>query len=72
MTKLLKKAFAEASNLPPAEQDAVANWLLAELASERRWDEAFASSGSALERLADEALEDHRAGRTRKLDPDTL
>jgi hypothetical protein len=72
MTKLLKKAFAEASSLPPAEQDAVANWLLAELASERRWDEAFASSRSALERLAEEALEDHRAGRTRKLDPDAL
>ena len=36
------------------------------------WDEAFASSRSALERLADEALEDHRAGRTRKFDPDTL
>ena len=72
MTKLLKKAFAEVSSLPPAEQDAVANWLLAELASERRWDEAFASSQSALERLADEALGDHRAGRTRKLDPDAL
>jgi len=72
MTKLLEKAFAEASSLPPAEQDAVANWLLAELASERRWDEAFARSGSVLERLADEALDDHRAGRTRKLDPDAL
>ena len=72
MTKLLKKAFTEASSLPPAEQDAVGQWLLAELAAERRWDEAFASSQSALERLADEALEDQRAGRTRKLDPDAL
>jgi hypothetical protein len=72
MTKLLEEAFAEASNLPPAEQDAVANWLLAELASERRWEKALAASPSALERLADEALDDHRAGRTRKLDPDAL
>ena len=72
MTKLLEKAFTEASHLMPDEQDAVAEWLLAELASERRWEKAFAASRSTLERLADEALEDHRTGRTRKLDPGDL
>lgn len=72
MTKLLEDAFAEASTLPPSEQDVIAEWLLAELASERRWEKAFAASRPQLERLADEALEDHRAGRARKLDPDTL
>ena len=43
MSKLLDKAFAEASKLSEREQDALAEWLLDELASERRWTEAFAA-----------------------------
>ncbi len=35
MTKL-ELAFAEATKLPPKEQDRLAEWLLAEFASERR------------------------------------
>ena len=70
MTKLLKQAFEEVSKLDGAEQDSVARWLLEELASERRWDEAFQRSPDPLGKLADEALGEHRAGRTRPLDPD--
>jgi hypothetical protein len=33
MTTRLEQAFAEASKLPPTEQDAVADWLIAELDS---------------------------------------
>jgi urease gamma subunit len=72
MTSALEKAFAEAAKLPPHEQDALAQWILAELASERRWDEAFASSQDALAQLADEAIEEHRTGRTEQLDPNNL
>lgn len=72
MTELLQKAFAEASKLPEEEQNALARALLEELASERRWDELFASSGDLLSKLAAEALEDHRAGRTQELDPNKL
>ena len=72
MTDLLKKAFGEASRLHEAEQDAIARWLLEELASERRWDAAFANSQDQLARLALEALAEHRAGRTQTLDPDSL
>jgi hypothetical protein len=68
----LEKAFAEAAKLPPDEQERFARFILAELASERRWDEAFARSGDVLERLADEALEDYRRGDTEPLDPDNL
>jgi hypothetical protein len=68
----LETAFAEAAKLPPAEQEALANWILEELASEQRWTEAFALSSEALARLADEALTEHRAGRSRPLDPDQL
>ncbi len=68
MTKALKKAFDAASKLPEAEQDALATAILEELESERRWDELFSRSADILGRLADEALAEHRAGRTRPLD----
>jgi hypothetical protein len=72
VTKLLRKAFEQASELPPEEQDAVARWLLEELASERGWDSAFRGSADRLKELADEALQEAREGRTEELDPDRL
>lgn len=72
MTKLLEKALAEAAKLPDDDQDALARAVLAELASERRWDELFAASADVLSELAEESLAEHRAGRTKPLDPDTL
>ena len=72
MTELLKKAFERAEALPRDEQDAFARWLLEELASEKIWTEAFAASQGRLSELANEALEEHRAGRTEPLDPDQL
>jgi hypothetical protein len=72
MTKLLQEAFDEASKLPEAEQDALGRALLEELASERRWEDLFAGSHDVLANLADDALAEHRAGRTEKLDPDKL
>ncbi|MBI4288082.1 MAG: hypothetical protein HY671_06635 [Chloroflexi bacterium] len=72
MTKLLEEAFAEASKLPGIEQNRVARWLLDELASEKRWEKAFSESEDVLSQLADEALEEHRRGKTKPLDPETL
>jgi hypothetical protein len=72
MTKLLEKAFAEASKLPETEQNLLAERLLSELDSDRQWNEAFARSGDLLSRLAEEALDEHRAGLTQDLDPDRL
>lgn len=72
MTKLLEKAFAEASKLPEAEQRQFAAWILDELASERRWEAAFAKSQDTLSRLAEEALAEHHEGQTRELDPEQL
>jgi len=71
MTKL-EKAFVAASKLPPNEQEAFAEWILEELASERRWQRAFARSADALAKLAEEALAEHRVGRTQELDPERL
>lgn len=64
MTNLLKKAFEEASKLAPEDQDRVAAELLEALAGEEKWAEAFEGSADALAVLADEALAEHRAGRT--------
>ena len=44
MTTLLEEAFAKAAQLPPQEQDALAAVLLEEIASEKRWQDAFAQS----------------------------
>ena len=72
MTRLLEKAFAEAVKLPKKEQDKLAKRMLAEIESERRWDEAFARSADQLGTLAAEALKEHRKGRTKPLNPERL
>jgi hypothetical protein len=72
MTKLLEKAFAEAVKLPKKEQDKLARWLLSELESESRWDDAFARSADQLAQLAEEAVEEHSKGRTKPLKPEQL
>ena len=72
MTRLLEKAFAEASRLPERDQDAIAEIVLAELASEERWSELFENSQDALAELAEEALAEYRAGKTKPLNVDDL
>jgi hypothetical protein len=72
MGALLEKVIAEASKLPDEEQDAFAAWALAELESERRWDDLFSRSQDLLSQLADEAHQEYRAGLTEPLDSDTL
>jgi len=70
--KLLEKAISEASKLPESEQEAIGARLLVEMECEHRWDELFGGSGSALERMADEALGEHEQGLTTPLDLDRL
>ena len=74
MNQLLREAFEQAAKLPEGEQDRIARFLLAELESERRWAELFArpESEALLERMADEAIAEHRAGRTRPFDVEDL
>ena len=72
MTEALKRAFEAASRLPEPEQNELAAAILEELNADERWETAFARSQDALARLADEALAEHRAGRTKPLDPDAL
>jgi len=67
MTQLLEKALREVAKLPPSDQDAVAAIVLEELASEQKWAELFEKSPDVLARMAEEALAEHRAGKTKPL-----
>ena len=72
MTTRLEQAFTEASKLPPKEQDALADWLLAQLRSEKKWDRLFADSQEVLSKLSSEALAEHDSGQTQELNPDQI
>ena len=69
MTKALEQAFREASKLPEAEQDALAEAIRSEITSDEDWEMSFAGSADLLEQLADEAVSEHRSGRTQPVDP---
>ena len=68
MTQLLEKAFIKVGKLPDIEQNALAKWLLREIASEKHWDKIFAESEDDLGVLADEALQEHKKRKTHSLD----
>jgi len=72
MTKLLERVVETVKVLPDPEQDAIAALMLEELGDEVGWEKAFAHSQDALAKLAQEAMAEHRAGKTKELDPDTL
>jgi hypothetical protein len=67
MTQLLEMVFSQAAKLPDSEQDALAAILMEELASEQRWTESFAKSQDLLAELAEKAVADYAAGRTKPL-----
>ncbi len=64
--------IAETAKLSDDEQEAFAAFMLAELESERRWDELFAKSQDVLARMAEEARQEYRAGLTERLDLEKL
>ena len=68
----LELVISEIEKLSPEEQNQFAAWILEELHSEERWSKSFADSSDVLENLADEALEEHKAKKTKKLNPDSL
>ena len=72
MTKLLSDAFQKASQLPENLQDELARILLDELAWEGRWNQTLDESTDKLDRMAEDALNDYRAGRTKEMGFDQL
>ncbi len=67
MTKLLEEALEKVSSLME-EQDRIASEILAEIEDEAAWAKRFATRRDKLPRLADEALAEHRQGKSRPLD----
>ena len=72
MTKLLSDAFEKASQLPEDLQDELARILLDELTWEKSWDRTLSQSSSKLDEMAEDALKDYQAGRTKEMGFDEL
>ena len=72
MTKLLTHAFKKASRLSEDLQDQLAQELLEEMEGETRWDQTLADSQETLERLAEQAEQEFRAGKTKEMGFDDL
>ena len=72
MSPLLEKAVQQARRLRDDQQDAIGAFLIAEIADETCWDEAFERSHDVLERMAMQAEQEDRLGKTQPLDPDSL
>ncbi len=72
MTTLLQQAFDEAAKRSIQEQDLLASRLLAELAAEDAFDRKIAGSADKLGEFARQAIDEYRAGKTEKLDPERL
>jgi hypothetical protein len=72
MTNLLDEAYAAAKELPEDEQEMIGAVLLEEINADRRWEELLSQPSDVVERMIDNALENHRLGKTLPLDPDTL
>ena len=69
MTKLLEQVFQKAAALPDQTQDALAKFLLAEMADEVAWDKAVAGSQDDLASMAREAVAEYKGGKTKPLPP---
>ena len=68
MTTALQEAFDKAAALPPERQEAIAAILLEEIATDDCWQQSFAQSQDALSKLAAEALDEDKRGRTLDMD----
>jgi hypothetical protein len=72
VTELLSRAFERASELHPTLQDELARQILEDLVGESKWEETLARTQDQLEKLADQALAELRAGRTTQMGFDEL
>ncbi len=67
MTKLMEQAINRLRALPAEKQDSVAGIVLAELDGDGEWERRLSTYSPALEALGDQALEEHRQGKTKPL-----
>ncbi len=67
MAQALEKALSAVAELSDEEQGRLGEWILAELESDRAWNERFTKGAKMLADLAKEALNEHRQGETTDL-----
>ena len=72
MTKLLQKAFQEASKLPDPLQDILAKEFIEEMEWEAKWDKTLEESQNVLDTLSDKAKKDFEEGNTEEKGFDEL
>ncbi|MGC1306190.1 MAG: hypothetical protein WA885_03090 [Phormidesmis sp.] len=64
MTELLAHAISEIKKLPKADQDAIAQRLLAELKDEKAWQDSFAATtDEQWDKMAEKVRKDIRLGK---------
>jgi hypothetical protein len=68
---VFKKAIEKASELNPVQQDEIGSIILLELEDEARWTSAFGSNQPALEKMAEQAIKEFRAGQARPMPGDS-
>lgn len=68
MTGLLEKVLQRIEALPLEEQDSIASQILESMEDDALWDAKLGQDADVLERLADEALRQHRNGETQSID----
>lgn len=67
MTILLAELIEKVKALPLEIQDEIAQEILDNIENEFRWRETLAQPTRKLKKLAEKALEDSKAGRTKKI-----
>ena len=72
MTQLLSSAFEKASKLPRDLQDQLAQEMIEEMEGEAQWNSTLADSQGMLEKLAERAEAEYRAGKTKEMGFDEL
>ena len=72
MTTLLSKAMRRIEVLPQAIQDEIAEQLLEDIESELKWQRTLAKPQNKLGRLAEKAVQESTAGKTKKMGFDEL
>jgi hypothetical protein len=68
----MEQAIERLRAVPPAQQDDVARFLLAELEEDIRWSKSTANHESKLKGLVDNVLADDARGECEPLDPEKL
>lgn len=72
MTTLLSKALKRIETLPQEIQDEIAEQLLEDVENELQWQKTLARPQTKLGKLAEKALQESTAGKTKKMGFDEL